>query len=95
MAFRDDVSPLNAFPVTPSDTTIVSAFGFYVGGTGDVAVMPFAQESATVQSPVNGNTTPTAIVFKACPVGLQVALKISRFMATATTASEIVGFGPT
>lgn len=72
---RLDYTP-DAVAVTPSDTTLYSLVGFYVGGTGDVTVVTEA-----------GNT----VVFKACPVGTQVSLRIAKIMA-ATTATLIVGF---
>jgi|APCry1669189101_1035198.scaffolds.fasta_scaffold178177_2 hypothetical protein len=83
MAFSTLLTPDNAFAVTKSDTTTVDANGFYVGVTGDVTVMPFWQE---------GQATPTAVTFKAVPVGVIINLKISRFMSTGTTATNIIAF---
>lgn len=84
MAYDATQVTTNAFAVTPSDSTIISAFGFYVGTTGDVAVMPMAQEG--------GNATP--VTFTAVPAGQIIALVCSRIMSTNTTASNIVAFGP-
>lgn len=87
MAYNASFATLDAFPVTPSDSARISAFGFSVGGTGDVTVMPSAQERLA---------TPVAVTFKACPVGFLVRnMAISRFMATGTTATLLVAFGPT
>lgn len=87
MAYDASRAFINAFPVTLSDTARISAFGFYVGGTGDVVVMPSGQE---------GKTTPVSVKFVACPVGFVIRdFAISRFLSTGTTASTIVAFGPT
>jgi hypothetical protein len=75
----------DAFDVTPSDTVIVKAFGFYVGVTGDVTVRPAAQE---------GKASPVDVTYTNVPPGLIIPLQVSRFMA-ATTATDIVAFGPT
>jgi hypothetical protein len=69
-----------AFSVTKSDSTVISAFGFYVGGTGDVAVLTFP----------HGRT----VIFKAVPVGVQIVSgAISKILDTGTTASDIVAYG--
>lgn len=80
MAFNSTLVTTDAKAVTPSDSTAVSFFGFYVGGTGDVAVTTFA-----------GTTT----TFKAVPVGTTIMVAVSKIMSTGTTATQIVGFGPT
>lgn len=80
MAYNATQVTVNAFAITKSDTTVISAFGFYVGGTGDVAVMPFGGS--------------TAVTFKAIPVGTIIPLAISKVLETGTSASLIVGFGP-
>lgn len=80
MAYNATQVTVNAFAITKSDANTISAFGFYVGGTGDVAVMPF------------GGTT--EVTFKAVPVGTIIPLAISKVMETNTTATLIVGFGP-
>ena len=86
MAFNASLVTVDAFDVTKSDTAIISAFGIYVGVTGDVSVMPSKQESAP---------TPTPVLFKAGPAGTTIHLSISRVMSTGTTATNIVAFGPT
>lgn len=75
----------NAFAVTPDDDAVISAFGFYVGTTGDVAVMPVYQE---------GQDSPTPVVFVAVPAGAIISLNICRVMETDTTAGDLVAFGP-
>lgn len=84
MAFNATLVPINAFAVTPSDSTVISAFGIYVGTTGDVAVMPSYQI---------GKPIPTAVTFVAVPAGSIIPLNVARVMSTNTTASNIVGFG--
>jgi hypothetical protein len=86
MAYDASLVPINAFAGVPSDTARISGFGFYVGVTGDVAVMPSYQES---------KGTPTPVVFTAVPAGQIIPLVISRLMETDTTATDIVIFGPT
>lgn len=86
MAYSTLLTTNNAFAVTKSDSAKIDAFGIYVGTTGDVSLMPYAQESAA---------TPTAVVFSAVPAGSIISLHISRVMSTGTSASNIVAFGPT
>jgi hypothetical protein len=85
MAFRADLITINAFNATPSDTTPISGFGFYVGTTGNVAVMPSYQE---------GKSNPTPAIFYNVPAGQIIPISLVRIMATNTTASNIVVFGP-
>jgi hypothetical protein len=86
MAYDSSRSFIDAFPVTPSDTVRIGAFGFYVGGAGNVTVMPSAEE---------GKKIPTPVTFTATPVGFVIRdFSISRIMATGTTATLIVAFGP-
>ena len=85
MAYNASLISTDAQAVTPSDSTVVSFFGFYVGATGDVAVMPSWQES---------EPTPTAVTFKSVPAGAIIPLSVCRIMATNTSATNIVGFGP-
>jgi hypothetical protein len=90
MAYDSSRAFINAFPVTPSDMEIQTAFGFYVGGGGNVTVMPSAQEDVAQ----NGGTA-VPVTFEACPVGFVIRdFVISRFMSTGTTATDIVAFGP-
>lgn len=81
------------FPGVPSDTDIISAFGFYVGGDvtgvtpGDVTVMPSYQEKYGAAA--------VPVTFKNVPVGTLIRdVVISRLMATGTTATDIVMLGP-
>lgn len=60
---------------TGSNTTAFNTWGFYVGVAGDVKV-----------DLVNGGT----VVFKAMPVGLY-QIRIKRFYATGTTATNVIG----
>jgi hypothetical protein len=83
MAYSTLLTPNGAFAVTPSDTTLIDAVGFYVGGAGNVTVRPYDQE---------GKTTPVDVTFTAPPVGTVIHLKISRIKATLTTATNIVAF---
>ena len=85
MAFQATLVSTNAFAVTPSDTTVIDAVCFYVGSTGDVAVMPKWQEGVAARG-----GTPTPVTYKAVPAGVEIWLNICRVMETNTTASEIV-----
>jgi GTP cyclohydrolase III len=84
MAFQASAITSNAFVVTPSDTARINALGFFVGGAGAVAVMPAYQEGAT---------PPVPVTFQAA-AGSLIPLAISRVMATGTTATNIIAFGP-
>lgn len=83
MSMRTIDIPGNAIAVTPSDSTKMSGVGFYVGGAGNVAVMPYEQEGAS---------SPTAVTFIAPPVGTVIRMNFSRIMSTNTTATNIVAF---
>lgn len=63
--------------VTPSDATdLTGARAVYVGGTGNVALMAIGDSSA--------------VTFTAVPVGAILPVRVSRVMATNTTATSIV-----
>jgi hypothetical protein len=79
MAYNATQITTDAKAVTPSDSTAVSFFGFYVGITGDVTVVTAA-----------GSTT----TFTAVPAGQIIPVAVSKIKATGTTATDIVGFGP-
>jgi hypothetical protein len=79
MAYNATQITTDAKAVTPSDSTAVSFFGFYVGITGDVTVVTAA-----------GSTT----TFTAVPAGQIIPVVVSKIKATGTTATDIVGFGP-
>lgn len=83
MSMRTIDIPGNAITGVPSDTAKLSGVGFYVGGAGNVAVMPFEQEGAA---------SPTAVTFTAPPVGTVIRMNFSRLMNTGTTATNIVVF---
>lgn len=79
MAFNATLVTSDGVAITPSDSTNLSLFGFYVGVTGDVTVKTLLG---------------TSLLFKAVPAGTQVRIGVSRIMAAGTTATNIVGFGP-
>lgn len=85
MAYDASRALIDAFAVTTSDSVKINAYRFYVGVSGDVTVMPAKQEA---------KATPVAVTFKAHPVGWSMELEISRFMATGTTATNIIALGP-
>lgn len=77
MTMRNDRIASSAVAVTPSDTAFVDFCGVYVGGAGNVALQ--------------GEDGVTA-VFTAPPVGSRIDMRITRVMATSTTATLLVGF---
>lgn len=77
MGYPSDVSADDGFPVTPSDTTVLTnCTGIYVGGTGNVSVVT-----------LSGKT----LAFLAVPAGVTIRLKIKQVLATGLTASNIIG----
>lgn len=66
----------NAVAVTKSDSTVVNARALYVGGAGDVAIMP--------------KKGGTAVVFSAVPAGTILPVYAQKVMSTNTTATLIV-----
>lgn len=70
--------PSSAFTITPSDTTKISAAGLFIGGAGTVTVEPEAQPGTTVQ-------------FTA-PAGGEIKLRVTKVMATGTSATLIRGY---
>jgi hypothetical protein len=66
------------FPVTPSDSTVLSETtrGLYVGTTGDISALMVSGASITLSS---------------VPAGSLLPLRLTKIMATGTTASGIVG----
>jgi hypothetical protein len=85
MAWNATLVPINAYAVTPSNTTILNAFYLYVGGTGNVAVLPFAQV---------GQPTPVSVVFHNAPAGSYIWVQCSKVLSTGTTATNIIAMGP-
>lgn len=75
---QTSVYPTNAYAVTPSDTTEFSPSTIYVGGTGDVTVLP-------------ADNAPGAVVtYKAVPTGEHLPVMVKRVMSTGTTATLMV-----
>jgi hypothetical protein len=83
-------NPVTALPgddaaaVTPSNTIVFPASLIYVGGAGNVTVMPAAQE---------GRASPTPVLFTAPPVGTTLQVLCTRVMSTGTTATALVRIG--
>lgn len=69
---------ISCFAVTPSNSVDFSYFAraFYIGATGDVAIV---------------NLDDSVVVWGACPAGLIIPCGGKRVNATNTTASSIVG----
>ena len=80
MAFRATTITADGVAITPSNSTALSLFGFYVGSTGDVNVV-------TLKG--------TTVLFKAVPAGTSIRVGVSKILSTSTTASNIIGYGPT
>ena len=80
MAFNASLVTADAFAITKSTNAAVTftAFGFYVGTTGNVNVV---------------TSRGTTVLFQAVPAGQIIPLCISSVRATSTTASNIIGFG--
>lgn len=66
-----------AFAVTPSDSTVINCRAIYVGGAGNVAVIP-----------IEGST---AVTFVGALAGSIIPVGCSKVMSTNTTATSIVG----
>lgn len=76
----------HAFAITPSDTDVYDPpIAVYVGGAGNLAVVP-ARTDPTTTGP-----TPAAVTLTAVPVGTTVRLRVTKVMATNTTATLLVG----
>jgi hypothetical protein len=77
------VGATGAVAITKSDTTTYTPqsggylSALYVGGAGDVAIMPV------------GDTT--AVTFSAVPAGTVIPVRCQKVMSTNTTATAIVG----
>lgn len=65
-----------ASAVTKSDSTVVNCRALYVGGTGDVAVIPYGQTGA--------------VTFPAVPAGTILPIACAKIMSTNTTATNMV-----
>lgn len=76
-AYSDPAVEIRA--VTPSDSTdLTGCRGFFATGAGDVAVMT-----------VYGASSSTAVTIVDCPVGTIIPIRITRIMATGTSATQI------
>ena len=66
--------------ITPTDNTAIGPyFGLYVGGAGDIAIVP------------TGQTSP--VTLKAVPVGTYLPIAFQGINNTGTTATNLVGLG--
>ena len=84
MSFPNPVSVTHATEasaVTPSDTTLFPPSHIYVGGAGNVNVLPAAEA---------GKTSPAAVLFTAPPVGSVLPVMCVRVLSTSTTATALV-----
>ena len=86
MAFNATLVPIDCQAVTPDDNKFIAPFFLYVGGTGNVTVLPKAQE---------GQPTPTAVTYVNVPAGTYLYVQVCKVFQTGTTATGIVGHGPT
>jgi len=68
----------HGFAISPSDSTLLpeTTRGLYVGTAGDIALLMLSGESLT---------------FAAVPAGAVLPLRLTKVMATGTTADNIVG----
>jgi hypothetical protein len=64
--------------ITPSDDAENEYISFYVGSTGDVAVLP--------------RTNSQPVVFAGVPAGTTINLHVKKVLATGTTSTAIIGF---
>jgi len=67
----------DAIAITPSDSTVLTVFGLYVGGAGNVAVTGLSG---------------VAVTFTNVPAGTILPIAVNRVMLTNTTATNITGF---
>lgn len=74
-----EIIPSDAFSITPSDSTLIKAIGFYVGVGGDVAVV------------TEGGSTVTHV---GAAAGAYYPLQITKVLLTGTTATSILGYRP-
>lgn len=66
-------------PITPADATAIGPFeGFYVGGAGNIVVVPTGQTSPVTMAVLAGSYHP---------------IEIQGVNATSTTATGIMGLG--
>jgi hypothetical protein len=65
-----------AAAVTPSDSTVVDCIGFFVGGAGNVAIVPLKGSAA--------------VTLTGCLAGHVYRIAANKIMSTNTTATAIV-----
>jgi hypothetical protein len=71
-----------AVVITPSDTAAQSYRAIYVGGAGNVALVPEGQSSASAES---------AVTFTAVVLGTILPVSCKKVMNTNTTATLLIG----
>lgn len=87
MAFNTDIGQASLqVAVTPNDNTHVQYSYLYVGGAGDVTVVPLA---LTIRQ-----QTETPVTYANVAAGSFIWAQVSKVMSTGTTATKIVGLGP-
>ena len=92
MAYNATNRPLDAQAITPSDTALNNYFDVYVGVTGDVTVVTKAAYAAFKEG---RTSTEVSTLFKGVPAGYRLGVQVARVKATGTTATNLVGYGPT
>jgi len=70
--------PDRASSVTPDDNAVFNPSTIYVGGAGDVAVVPVA------------NNDGDSVVFSGLIAGSVVPIRVKQVLATGTTATNLV-----
>lgn len=80
MAFNASLVTVDAFNVTPSDSEVISAFGFTSCDGGNVTVV---------------TAKGTTVEFASVPAGFTTVLAIQKIKATGTSSSNLVAYGPT
>ena len=80
LAYSDPGVEIRA--ITPSDATDLTGCRgfFYTSTAGDIAVKT-----------VYGASADTAVTISDCPVGVVIPLRVTRIMASGTTATQIYG----
>ena len=86
MAFNATMVPIDSYLITPSDNADLSAFFLYIGGAGNVKVLPSAQKGAA---------TPTPVTYTSVPAGTYLFVQVCKVYQNGTTATNIIGHGPT
>lgn len=81
----------NAFPITPADNSplAVPTSALYVGGAGNVTVYLQADPTSGVNEITGQSAAP--VTFYNVPAGTTLNISVKEVMATATTATDLVG----